>query len=568
MNRLETLTLSAVLALVSGPAWARPSGGGSRLEPLQRSFKTHQVGAPYLDAAGAGLESLACPAGGDSCQEFRQALGRGRDVQEGCSEPCDAASQVAVYRAKILLVCEDLVMDEPACGQAEANYIQGGVARKRGSSASPSEPRFEALARLLADRRLDPGLRSSLGDKALGLAKSLGRAGEVAADSAGPLSVVPKPGGPAKAGKPGRSPASGKEQGPAPAPAVLSDLDVDRIVSANLGAQFSSIVSKNPVGRAVVQRVRRMPIVGIGSLPDETHARYDDEAGLVEFNVTVIAEILQRAGKVTVEDPEDAMAVKRLLVQNPALYAVVARRADSLYVHELTHAAQFQGWGEGLVGRAVSWARHKLNGDKYPVEYEIEASGNELAYFHNKVQADPAALEAGESGDGDLSEYQDWLADLRFYRKQRKDRYLEECGELKDLKLYGWERRPMEQRLKAQADAWPRQSYDGLMFLARRKAGMPFPAPALDLLGKAYDRASENGFLLSTKAEMKEILDGLAARFEETLSKSSSYSLGDEQKANLRKLSAGLGVPLPPKTAAAAGSLPAPSKKTEVRKPS
>ncbi|MFA6319191.1 MAG: hypothetical protein WC943_17395, partial [Elusimicrobiota bacterium] len=549
MKPLAPVLVAAVLALASGLGWAGASSADPGLEPLQISFKNHQAGAPFLDAAGAGLEALVCRAGGESCLGLRKALGRGRDVQEGCAEPCGAVAQVEVYRAKVLLVCEDLGMDGRACGEAVANYIPDGVARKRGAggaSAFSAEFEAQAAALLLANPRLDPALRQSLGDKALRLARALGRSADSSSVDGAASSFAPKP---AKAGKAlPAAQAAAKPAVPVASAPRLSDEDVDRLVGRNLGAQLAGVVAQNPVGQAVVKQVRRMPAIAIESLAEETHARYDDEAGVVEFNSRVIAGILERTGKAAVEDPEDAAAVKRLLVEDPSLFAVVARIVDSLYVHELTHAVQFQRWGDGPLGRAVAWARHKLNGDKYPVEYELEASGNEMAYFHGKVKADPTYLKWGNEGDGDSSEYDEWLADLSRYRKDRAALYEEECSAVKDLKLYGWERGPLDRGLNAQAGAWPRQSYEGSMLLAGRKAAMAFPAPAIDLLGQAYDRASKSGFLASTKPEMKELLFSVVARFEETLSKSSSYSLGDGQKETLRKLSMGLGVSLPPRT--------------------
>ncbi|MBI5625465.1 MAG: hypothetical protein HY924_16930 [Elusimicrobia bacterium] len=535
MNTLTSAILKAGLLLACVPFRAAAGEGG--LEPLQLSFRTHQVGQPYLDALAGSVQGVVCGADASSCEGLSRTLSRGRDVQEGCGLPCDSASEVAVYRAKISLVCEDLGLDRQACREAEANYIRDGVARKR----------------VVADAKLDPGLRQAFSDKAQRLVRALGRSFEVSSET-GSGSVVPAR--PAEAERGSRAPVPSaaappgavKAQAAAP-PAVLSDEEVDRRVSRDLGAQFSALIAQNPVGKAVADQAGRAPDITIERFDDGPHAQYDYGAKRVELNVALVAEVIERFGKVTVADPEDSGAVKRLMLAKPELFAVVARQLDSIYVHELTHAVQFDRSGTGLVGRALAWARQKVHGTKYPVEYELEASGNELAYFHAKVKADPSRLGPDKSRDEDISEYQEYLLDLQAYRRDRMKLYTEECQPVKDMRLYAWERRTLERNLAEQAKAWPKQSYEGSMLLAKRKASMTFPAPSLDFLGQAYARASTGGFLSSTRPEMKALLSQITARFESALDKAPAYSLAEGQRKLLKKLSSDLGVPLPPKIA-------------------
>ncbi|MBI4679296.1 MAG: hypothetical protein HY748_17110 [Elusimicrobia bacterium] len=566
MARLSAATLAASLALCSGLAWAQAAGDavevgdrasrtpsgmavaagdeGLRIEPLQRSFRTHQVGAPFLDGEAAGLEKSLCASRPESCEGLARTLARARDVQEGCDLPCDSAAETALYRRKIGLVCEDLGMQAAACDEARDNYFPGGA------------PRRKALAGLLGNPRLDPRLRADLADKALRLARALGRSAQVAADGAASVGVWGKTG---KALKESRF-RGGKDVA---SPAVLSPAEVDQ----RLNESFREAVGKLPSGSAALRKAGRPPSLTIEALEEGTVAHYDDNTGRIALNAAAVAEVLRRFGKVEIgEDAEDPDSVRRALAENPGLIAVVAGRLDAAFVHELAHMDQFRRSGTGLVGWALDWLKNLANGDKYPLEYELEAAAVEMGYFHEKVKADPAWLDPDKSRIEILQQYQEYLSDLQQFRRDLATLYAEECSAIKDLKFYGLERRGFDRSLAREASAWPRLSYEGNMLLAHRKAKEPFPVQGLDFLGQALARASKNGFLAPAKPEMAKLLGELVRRFEETLTGSSGYSFGDEQKKLLRRLSAELGVSLPPKTSDAVGLAPTSAKPVKAKK--
>ncbi|MBI5209944.1 MAG: hypothetical protein HY927_08230 [Elusimicrobia bacterium] len=561
MNRLTAFLAAAALCGAWDRAAAQVPGGA--LASVQGSFESHQAGMPYLDAAAEPLAGLVCASGADVCAGLRRTLAKARQVQEGCAPPCDGGSEVELYRAKVEIVCDELGFASRAggCGAALKNYFPGGVPRKRtaGPEGSPGGREFDAqaVAKLLLDPRLDPKLRADLGDKAFALAEALGRlrwvdAGGGAAVTAGPRDESLRKAKPGGAGvPPGGKPDPAAPKVPA-APIPVGQ--VERRLTANLNAQ----IAKFPTGADVLKRAEPVPTLRFERLDEETLAAYANNRGALYFNSVRVAAIVKRldpsAAKLELDDPK---ALRGYLAQHPDLLERLPAQMDVLYVHELTHRAQHKASGDGLIGDTIDGWRRILNGGKYPLESEWEAFGNQNRYFGERAKKEPGILDYRDSPELGLFEYQEYVRDLQAYRRGIASNYQDDCGTIDQLKYFGSHKPYYDRVLAREAKEWPKVSYDGSMNLARHWAGFAFPAQALDHLEAAFNTASKNGFLPASKPELAalfgEVVKKIEERFRDAKPGSPGPNFGPSQKETLSKLSAGLGVPLPPRLAAAVG---------------
>ncbi|MBI5625028.1 MAG: hypothetical protein HY924_14725 [Elusimicrobia bacterium] len=552
MTRPAAFAFALSLTLVSSPAWPQaPAEQNDPIRVMASAFERHQVGQPSLDQTSAGTRDIVCKSGQEACKGFDATLLRAREVQKGCSAPCDSPSEVELYRAMIGLVCEDLRL-EP-CGKALENYIPAGVARKRpAEEASLESQRFEAEAvtALLSDPRLDPKLRTELGDKALKLAESLGRLNWVEGDGdsvmafKNPLSRLND----ALKGNP-QPAAAGLKTGQVPIPA--------REVEARFTSGLNAQISRFPTGAAVLQAADPLPPVSFQRIPDEngntTLAYYDNNKKKMVFNSERVAETIRNMDPATAKlGLEDVAKLKDYLARNPDVIAKLAGQFDVLYVHELTHRGQHLKDGDGLLSNTINGWKRILSGNKYPIEAEWEAFGNQNKYFHERSKKEPEIMDFRKSPQLGIFEYENYIKDLQGYRRSVASLYQDECDTADKLRFFKGLKPAYDQRLAAQARDWPQVSYDGHMSMARHWAGFAWPDMAFGYLASAHERASKSGFLAKAKPEM-------AAFFGETLKKLEA-KLADQKPgapvrnvrnpAGLLKLSKDLGVPLPPRVAA------------------
>ncbi|MBI5883798.1 MAG: hypothetical protein HZB91_11930 [Elusimicrobia bacterium] len=574
MTRPSSLWLAVALLLPLSLSWSQaPAGQEKPLQALGSSFQSHQKDQPFLDQIAEKAQALVCPGSASAagaCADFKSALLKARDIQEGCAEPCDSASEVELYRAKISLVCEDLGLDTTGCGKAWDNYIPSGVPRKKpAGGASLEQAKFEAQAitALLSDPSIDPKLRTELNDKALQLAEALGRLKWTDGDGSSVVAAMSPLARLDLALKGGQAAVlpTGAKTGPVPIPVK----EIESRFAANLKAQ----ASRFPTGAAVLKAAEPLPPISFENIKDEngntTLAYYDNNKQKMVFNSQRVAEFIRGLDPATAKQGlEEVPALKEYLSRNPEALAKLSAHFDVLYVHEMTHRGQHLKAGVGLIDNTINGWKRILSGNKYPIEHEWEAFGNQNKYFAERAKKEPEIFNYRDSPEFGIMEHEEYVNDLQAYRRSKASLYQDECDTADKLRFFKKDKPAYDAVLGRQAKEWPRVSYDGNMGLARHWASFKSPENSFGYLAKALDRASDGRFLAEVKPEMAAFFDSAVKKLEALLAENKPGAPPRELRGPsaeaIRKLSTALGVPLPPKVAAALAPKPpakAPSKK-------
>ncbi len=139
------------------------------------AFLTHQPGGPVLDSVIRLPPPPSDPTQAARRGKLEKALRDGREVQEGCAQPCAAEADVALYLEKVRLAADGLGMKGPGIKDALEHYAPRRVPRQRAGSgpAAASALDAKALDALMSRRDVSPAARKAFGERAARIAAEL-----------------------------------------------------------------------------------------------------------------------------------------------------------------------------------------------------------------------------------------------------------------------------------------------------------------------------------------------------------------------------------------------------------
>jgi hypothetical protein len=521
-NPMTRPWLAALSLSVSLLAQAAAQSGAT--DASHEAFLRHQPGQPTI-----------------SGETFRTA----REVQEGCELPCLSSDETSAYLKKIETAAAQLGLSASETAQAEENYAPHGVPRKKGSPAA----RGAAAA---AEAKLHPGLNARLDARTRELAASLGSSRFLAAEDVSGRAVPAQPGINPSAPAPGARAKDVK----VPAPA-LDPGQVEQRFTEAIDAQ----ISHYPTGERLLSSMSNPPSVMLekSDRPSFNAGHVKGSPDEITINTVRCAEALQRldpAGSRGLELADPAK-LRRYLAGHPEMIGTLAEEFDVVYVHELTHAAQYRREGTGWLNDKVNTWIELLNGRRYPVEKEWEAYGTQNQYLLEKARRDPAILRLNGPASDVVREFIDYSEDLKQYRKEKASiSYDQDTASLDHLRLHGADEKAYYRAALGQEEVeWPQRSVEGLLLLSRSANLRLYPLDSLAYLKTAFDRAAAGGFLASWRPEMTEVfkasLAGIEARLALAEKQKDRWSLGQKSRTLILQLDADLRLPLPPRLAKA-----------------
>lgn len=208
-------------------------------------------------------------------------------------------------------------------------------------------------------------------------------------------------------------------------PVSAGEADFSEKLEALLTSEFVLVLDKTSAGKEITDRIRGdapkekgFPSILLKREDSQRTAWFDYNEWTIYFNSK------HAAGFFGIKGYSDDR-ITRVLALSSAVRKEFVDSADVLYVHELTHAAQFARYPYYMRDASL----------KNPIEFEYEAYFVGDIYFHEKMKRDPLLLKRFLEADYSdiymehaLESYLSLSLDIDEYKKTIRQRYEDETG--------------------------------------------------------------------------------------------------------------------------------------------